>query len=95
MPYSTFSFDQIKLLGIEIKHQVGLFPDLAAVDVPEPFYREMLEDIVPLVLSNDTEKARSELIISPVLLQLRKIENKKISLFSGVDFNVDEGKEKK
>lgn len=92
MPYSNFSFDQIKLLGMEIEHQVGLFADVNAVDIPEPLYREMLEDIVPLALSNNTEKARSELIISPVLLQLRKIENRKISLFSGIDFNVDEEK---
>ncbi|HRD67757.1 MAG TPA: hypothetical protein PKY50_16550 [Candidatus Competibacter sp.] len=92
MPYSNFSFDQIKLLGIKIEHNIDIFSSADSVDVPESFYREMLEDIVPLALSNNTEKARSELIISPVLLQLRKIENKKISLFSGVDFNVDEEK---
>lgn len=70
MPYSTFSFDQIKLLGIEIKHQLGLFADLAAVDVSEPFYHEMLEDIVPLALSNNTEKARSEFVT--LLLAFRR-----------------------
>ena len=92
MPYSNFSFDQIKQLGIKIERKVGIFSDMDAAEVPESFYREMLEDIVPLALSNNTEKARSELIISPVLLQLRRIENKKISLFSGIDFNVDEEK---
>lgn len=92
MPYSSFSFDQIKLLGIKIEHNNDIFSGVDSVDVPESFYREMLDDIVPLALSNNTEKARSELIISPVLLQLRKIENKKISLFSGVDFHVDEEK---
>lgn len=92
MPYNSFSFDQIKLLGIKIEHNNDIFSGVDSVDVPESFYREMLDDIVPLALSNNTEKARSELIISPVLLQLRKIENKKISLFSGVDFHVDEEK---
>ena len=92
MPYSSFSFEQIKLLGIRIEHSAGLFSDTASLEVPEPFYHEMQEDIVPLALANNTEKARSELIISPVLLQLRKIENRKISLFSGIDFNVDEEK---
>jgi hypothetical protein len=92
MPYSNFSFEHIKLLGIRIEHEVGLFSNVESIEVPELFYREMQEDIVPLALSNNTEKARSELIISPVLLQLRKIENRKISLFSGIDFNVDEEK---
>lgn len=92
MPYSHFSFEQIKLLGMRIEHDAGLFSDVESMEVPEPFYREMQEDIVPLALSNNTEKARSELIISPVLLQFRKIENRKISLFSGIDFNVDEEK---
>ena len=90
MPYSSFSFEQIKLLGIRIEHRASLFSDIESAEVPESFYHEMQEDIVPLALANNTEKARSELIISPVLLQLRKIENRKISLFSGIDFNVDE-----
>lgn len=92
MTYSNFSFDQIKQLSIKTEHKVGLFSDIDPIGISEMFYREMLEDIVPLALSNNTEKARSELIISPVLLQLRKLENKKISLFSGIDFNVDEEK---
>lgn len=92
MPYSSFSFEQIKLLGIRIEHRAGLFSDTVSAEVPESFYHEMQEDSVPLALANNTEKARSELIISPVLLQLRKIENRKISLFSGIDFNVDEEK---
>jgi len=36
-----------------------------------------------------SEKARSELIISPVLVEVRKILHRKISLFSGADFTVD------
>jgi hypothetical protein len=37
----------------------------------------------------DTEKARSEVIINPVLLEVRRILNLQISVFSGEEFNVD------
>lgn len=36
-----------------------------------------------------SEKTRSELIVSPVLAELRKIAKKKISIFSGKKFDVD------
>jgi hypothetical protein len=39
-----------------------------------------------------TEKAKSELIISNVLLEVRKILNNKISCFSGVILDVDKEK---
>ncbi len=37
-----------------------------------------------------SEKARSEGIIYPILLEVRRILNRQISLFSGEDFTVDE-----
>ncbi|NEU72766.1 hypothetical protein PI95_009350 [Hassallia byssoidea VB512170] len=37
----------------------------------------------------NTEKARSEMIITPILLEVRRKANYQISLFSGTDFNVD------
>jgi hypothetical protein len=40
-------------------------------------------------LAIHTEKARSELIIAPILVELRKILRHQISLFSGVDFTID------
>ena len=36
-----------------------------------------------------SEKARSELIISPILFEVRKLFNEEISFFSGEEFNVD------
>jgi hypothetical protein len=36
-----------------------------------------------------SEKARSEMIITPILLEVRRRANSQISLFSGSDFNVD------
>ncbi len=44
---------------------------------------------MPLAVAIGTEKARSGLIITDVLFELREHLNHRISLFSGVDFNVD------
>ncbi|MFM8005054.1 MAG: hypothetical protein ACKO86_08930, partial [Dolichospermum sp.] len=42
-----------------------------------------------ITLINVLEKARSEMIITPILLEVRRKANYQISLFSGTDFNVD------
>jgi hypothetical protein len=51
---------------------------------------------LPLALAIDTEKARSELIVMPILVELKKqykLQNKsQISIFSGRDFTVDVSK---
>jgi len=57
--------------------------------VPSARLRETLAESVPLALDISTEKARSELIISPVLVEARRQFGGRISLFSGVDFTVD------
>jgi hypothetical protein len=42
-----------------------------------------------LATAINTEKARSELIIAPVLLEVRRMLNFQIGFFSGSEFNVD------
>jgi hypothetical protein len=60
------------------------------VKADEYFSKSLKEDNIPLGLAINTEKARSELIIAPVLLELRKMTNKHVSLFSGIEFDVVE-----
>ncbi|MCP2730330.1 hypothetical protein [Limnofasciculus baicalensis] len=57
--------------------------------VPSEFLTEYLAQTLPIV-STGSEKARSEGIIYPVLLEVRRILNQQVSLFSGEDFTVDE-----
>ncbi len=90
MPYSSFSFADIKKLDITVKDQSRLFADVNEVDLSQGFVENLLTDNLPLALAINTEKSRSELIISPVLMELRKLLHKQISLFSGTEFNVDE-----
>lgn len=48
-----------------------------------------LEENVPLALNINTEKARSEFIIAPVMLEIRHLLQRQVSIFSGIEFNVD------
>jgi hypothetical protein len=56
---------------------------------PSDYLKTTLKEYVPLANAINTEKARSELIIAPVLLEVRRILNFQIGFFSGVEFNVD------
>lgn len=44
---------------------------------------------MPWALSTGNEKARSEGIITPILLEVRAVLNQEISLFSGEKFDVE------
>ena len=49
----------------------------------------IVSPILPFALAMGTEKAKSELIVSPILIELCLHFNNRVSLFSGIDFNVD------
>ncbi|MBE9127455.1 MULTISPECIES: hypothetical protein [unclassified Coleofasciculus] len=89
MAYSRFSLDELQTtFDLTISEGMKLFaevPDLA----PSPLLTEILQYNIPLAIAIGTEKARSELIVAPILVEIRKQLNSQISFFSGVDFNVD------
>jgi hypothetical protein len=55
---------------------------------PSQYLIDTLHRNVSLALNINTEKARSELIIAPLLVEVRE-QLPGISLFSGIEFNVD------
>ena len=88
MPYSQFTLDLIKInFEISISEIFGVFSDTPEVEYSD-FLTQVLKEYVPLALAIDTEKSRSELIVAPILVELRKQCNYEISLFSGKEFNV-------
>jgi len=90
MSYSTFTLRKAKeLLNLKFIEGIHFFPDIEPVE-PSPSLAEFLQESIPLALAMGTEKARSELIISPILFEVRKKLNRQISFFSGEEFNVDE-----
>ena len=90
------SYSQFKTLssvqdafGLETEEGVRFLPDLDPIS-PSETLKNFLSDGLPLAIATGSEKARSEFIISPILLEVRHILDRKISLFSGEDFTVDE-----
>ena len=88
MSYSDFSFEKLDSdLQLTIA-EADLYSLVNPIEISH-ILAEVLKENVPLGLTINTEKARSELIIAPILVELRKILNHKVSLFSGIEFNVD------
>lgn len=89
MSYSDFSLAKVKkTFDLTIIENLDLFPQIPEIN-PSQLLNNFLNENAQLALKINTEKARSEMIIAPILLDLRKQLNYNISLFSGVEFNVD------
>ena len=89
MSYSDFTLDRVrKTFGLTISDKIDIFASVDEVECP-PLLAELLRENVPLALASNTEKSRSEMIIAPILIAVRKYLNNQISLFSGIDFTVD------
>lgn len=90
MPYSQFTtigkvkeaFHLTTVEGIRFMSQIEPIQPSATLTA-------FLEETLPLAAAG-SEKARSELIISPILVEVRRILNRQVSLFSGAEFNVDD-----
>lgn len=89
MPYSDFTLKRVqKEFAVQIIEQSALFSHIQPHDISDHLTTTLLENTA-LANSINTEKARSELIIAPILLEIRKLFDKKISFFSGIELNVD------
>lgn len=89
MSYSDFTFDTLKeTFNVQLIEHTTLFPNPQPLPVPARL-AELLECYVPLATMMNTEKARSELIIAPVLVELKLNAKRPVSLFSGAEFVVD------
>ena len=89
MAYSNFTLEAVRTtFQLETVESIGLFSEIAPV-APRPHFTKELAKKVPLATAIGTEKARSELIVADLLFELREHFEARISLFSGVDFNVD------
>jgi hypothetical protein len=89
MAYSDFTLTKVKAqFGLTTEEKSGLFAGATPME-PSPLLRELLGYQVPLALAMNTEKSRSELMIAPILVEVKRHFEACSSLFSGVDFTVD------
>jgi hypothetical protein len=56
---------------------------------PKSEFLNIFEQYLPLAQKAKSEKAKSELLISPILVELLRLADNQIQLFSGEEFNVD------
>jgi hypothetical protein len=92
MSYSGFTLDSVcRAFSLKLEEREGLFQGIPTATV-SPQLRAILDENLPLATTIQTEKARSELIIAPILVEVRRLMKHRISFFSGVEFNVDLGR---
>ncbi|MEL7036532.1 MAG: hypothetical protein AAFO04_13050 [Cyanobacteria bacterium J06592_8] len=89
LSYSQFTLAMAKeSFGLTLEENQNLFTEVEAVPASDILTTILLE-YIPLATAINTEKARSEFLISQVLADVRRKLNSKISLFSGTEFNVN------
>lgn len=89
MSYSHFTLETVrKDFQLETIQAIGIFSDIEPVNPRDHFTADLAKK-ASVAISVNTEKARSELIVADVLFELIEHFNQRISLFSGIEFNVD------
>jgi hypothetical protein len=88
MAFRDFTFPGVQAaFGLSLA-EADLFSAVAPL-TPVSEFLERLNTGVEIALAVSTEKARSELIIAPVLLELRRMLHDGFGLFPGVELDVD------
>ena len=88
MVYSDFKLNPlIKQFSLTLNEDTDLFVDISEMQ-PSEMLQSFLKENAALAVDINTEKARSELIIAPILLEVRRQVKYQVGLFSGSEFNV-------
>ena len=89
MPYSDYTIDSARVrLGLTLVETASPVVRPEAISI-SAWLAETLAETLSIGVSVGTEKARSELIVTPVLVEARRQVNRGVGIFSGVDFPVD------
>jgi hypothetical protein len=90
MAYSSFTLSQVQSqFGLKVDKGV-FFHDVPPL-IPRQRTIEAMAESAPFAATQGSEKVLSELIIAPLLFELRSLLDGKIGLFSGMDFSIDPG----
>ena len=89
MAYSDFNLSRVReVFGLVVEEPKSLFLEMLPTKASDYLTRSLDENLA-LATALNTEKARSEMIIAPVLLEVRRQLNFEIGFFSGTEFNID------
>jgi hypothetical protein len=89
MAYSDFDLRTAReRFSLRLRENVDLFGATPEVEV-SPQFRGFLEKWSPAAVAMNTEKARSEMIIAPILMEAVELSDHRLNLFSGITLEVD------
>ena len=89
MAYSKFTLSKAAQ-DLELRIVAGQrFLQQSSPVTPTPLLVQTLEENIPWAIAVGSEKARSEGIVTPILLEVKRQLKGQISVFSGEEFNVD------
>lgn len=88
MAYNNFSLQSVKH-QFELNLLDSPFCESLPPASPQPEFLIIFGQWLPLAQRAKSEKAKSELLISPILTEIRRMARDRIQLFSGEEFDVD------
>ena len=90
MSYSSFKTlsDIRRTFGLDFDESQNLFARTKSRQ-PSEYLAITLDENIPLANAVNTEKARSELLITPILLEIRRSFQGQVGFFSGTEFSVE------
>ncbi len=89
MAYSEFTLRLLsQRFGITVSDADDLFAAVPPLPVSD-FFHTLLKRHLPIARGQGTEKARSEMIIAPLLVELREQAEHQLAVFSGVEMSAD------
>jgi hypothetical protein len=88
MAYNNFSLSDV-LDRFDLNLLESTFCESIPLVTPQPEFLTIFEQSLPWARRTKSEKAKSELLISPILVEVRRLGKNRVQLFSGEEFNVD------
>ncbi len=89
MAYSDFTISKLKHdCGLTVVERQNIFAGVPDIDLPAGL-EATLTRYLPLAQNMNTEKGRSEMLIAPMLFEVKFRNPDTVSIFSGIEFSVD------
>jgi hypothetical protein len=89
MAFSDFDLrTALQTFGLTEQRDADLFAATPPLE-PSPFLRVWLDEFAPVAVGVNTEKARSEFIISPFLAEARRRSTGPVNVLPGLSLDVD------
>jgi hypothetical protein len=88
MAYNNFTLAIVKE-QFELSLSISPFCQSLPTAAPSATFAAIFAEWLPIAQQAKSEKAKSELLVSPILLEVRKLVANSVELFSGEEFSVD------